>query len=374
MPSRSLSRQQISFAALKWFQNNLPKRLHSMVTPTSVFAAKLAPADLADLSNQDKAAAALRRIARDEKLKAHIESDPALFNLLLRAARRYIGGVELIECTQTIKALNAQGILTTADYMGESTRTEAKARAETQHFLNLVQAIKDQRLRSGVSLDLSHIGLSIDQNLALENTRRIAVATHDAGLELMISMEGSERTDAILDTHAKLGAEFDHIGITVQARLRRTPADLAQLLKLPGRIRLVKGAYEEVDSTAHQRPSAGLDNAYRSLAAALIESHHSCSIATHDEQQIDWAHELIETRYGAVRPPHVEFETLLGLGPGATARTLALGYPTRQYVVYGQEWFLYVCHRIAEQPDRLFQAVADIVGIHQDLAPTSAKK
>jgi proline dehydrogenase len=179
----------------------------------------------------------------------------------------------------------------------------------------------------------------------------------------MISMEGSERTDEILDTHAKLCAEFDHIGVTVQARMRRTSDDLTRLLKLPGRIRLVKGAYEETDVVAHQRPSAGLDTAYRALTATLIVSGHLCSIATHDLQQIDWAHALIEKRYGAQHPAHVEFETLLGLGPVASQHTMALDYPTRQYVVYGQEWFLYVCHRIAEQPERLYQAVADVVGI-----------
>jgi proline dehydrogenase len=334
-----------------------------MVTPTSVFTAKLAPADLADLSQQDKAAAALRRIARDEQLKAHIENDPALFTLLLRGARRYIGGVDLAECTQTLQQLNAQGMLATADYMGESTRDEAKARAEMQHFLDLIELIKAQHLRSSVSLDLSHIGLSISQALALDNTRRIALACRDAGLELMISMEGSERTDEILDTHAKLCADFEHIGITVQARMRRTPVDLDKLLKLPGRIRLVKGAYEETSAVAHQRPSAGLDDAYRSLTASLIRSGHLCSIATHDLQQIDLAHELISSIYGDARPAHVEFETLLGLGSAASKRTLALDYPTRQYVVYGSEWFLYVCHRIAEQPERLYQALTDIVGI-----------
>jgi proline dehydrogenase len=247
--------------------------------------------------------------------------------------------------------------------MGESTRDEAKARSETQHFIDLVDAIKAQKMQCGVSLDLSHIGLSISQALAIDNARRIALATQSAGLELMISMEGSERTDEILDTHAKLSTEFDHIGITVQARMKRTPSDLTQLLKLPGRIRLVKGAYEEASDVAHQRPSEGLDTAYRTLTARLIESGHMCSIATHDLQQINWAHALIEESYGTQRPAHVEFETLVGLGPAASARTLALGYPTRQYVVYGQEWFLYVCHRIAEQPERLYQAVTDVVGI-----------
>lgn len=334
-----------------------------MVTPTSVFTSPIVPADLVDSFNQGRAAVALRRIARDEALKARIENDPELRNLLLRIARRYIGGVNLAECTETVKSLNTQGMLATADYMGESTRDEAKAHAETEYFIKLVEAIKAKRLQCGVSLDLSHIGLSINQPCALENLRSIAVATRDAGIELMISMEGSERTDEIFDMHRKVSAEFEHIGITVQARMKRTPGDLAKLLHLPGRIRLVKGAYEELDHVAHERPSVGLDAAYRNLAATLVESGHLCSIATHDLRQIDWAHELIENRWGAQRPGHVEFETLVGLGPVACQRTLKLGYATRQYVVYGQEWFLYVCHRIAEQPDRLYQAVADVVGI-----------
>jgi proline dehydrogenase len=37
------------------------------------------------------------------------------------------------------------------------------------------------------------------------------------------------------------------------------------------------------------------------------------------------------------------------------------GYPCRQYIVYGKEWYLYLCNRIAENPDNLFQFIIDIV-------------
>jgi len=37
------------------------------------------------------------------------------------------------------------------------------------------------------------------------------------------------------------------------------------------------------------------------------------------------------------------------------------GYPTKLYFVYGQEWYLYLCNRLAEYPLNLFRALQDIV-------------
>lgn len=39
----------------------------------------------------------------------------------------------------------------------------------------------------------------------------------------------------------------------------------------------------------------------------------------------------------------------------------ALGYRARVYLPYGEEWYLYLCHRLAEYPPNIYQAVADAV-------------
>ena len=36
--------------------------------------------------------------------------------------------------------------------------------------------------------------------------------------------------------------------------------------------------------------------------------------------------------------------------------------PTREYVVFGEEHFLYVLNRIAEEPVRVYQAIVDVMG------------
>lgn len=313
------------------------------------------------------AASALRRIARDEQIKAYVENDPLLFSLLLRAARRYIGGTTRAECLTTVAALNAAGHATTVDYMGESTRDAARAEQETVEFLSLAAEIGQRGLDSSLSLDLSHIGLAIDPHLALRNARRIAAAAREIDTELIISMEGAERTDAILAVYRTLCAEFTNVGITLQARLHRTEADLSSLLALPGKIRLTKGAYEEAPEAAIPRDSPVLATRYRAYARQLIAAGHAVSIGTHDAAIHADLHAFLAAR-GLDRQSPVEFEVLVGLGDAQIEQLRHWGHATRAYVVYGREWYLYVCHRLAEEPARLYQALADVVGIEQAAA------
>ncbi|MGL4177007.1 MAG: proline dehydrogenase family protein [Dermatophilaceae bacterium] len=121
----------------------------------------------------------------------------------------------------------------------------------------------------------------------------MAQATRDAGIEMVVSMEGHDRVDQILADHAALCAEFDHVGVTMQARLRRTPDDLDELLRRPGRIRLVKGAYSAPASAASAPDAQETLDAYDDLAARLLRSGHLCSIATHDVDRIDHVGRLL---------------------------------------------------------------------------------
>ncbi len=51
---------------------------------------------------------------------------------------------------------------------------------------------------------------------------------------------------------------------------------------------------------------------------------------------------------------------LHGLGTELLDSLRSEGCTTREYIVYGPEWWLYVLNRIAEHPERVLQALADI--------------
>lgn len=306
------------------------------------------------------AAAALRRVARDERIKEHVQGDAALYVALLKAAMRFIEGETLPECLEVAAGLNAQGHAATVDYMGESTRNEAMAREATEEFLRVVRAISDRGLDSSVSLDLSHVGLAVDPRLGFENASEIAGAAGEAGLEVMISAEGSERTDGILATHERLCERHHNVGITLQVYLLRTPDDLERALERPGRVRLVKGAYEEPEIVALAR-GPEVDAAYQSMTETLLASGHACSISTHDPALLEHAHSFLRENGPDLGP--VEFDMLRGVCPERLRKMRDLGYGTRTYLPYGREWYLYLCHRLAEHPPNLYKALADAVGI-----------
>ena len=72
----------------------------------------------------DEMSEALRHIARDEELKSYVLQNTRLYDVALRAARRYIGGETLSDCLHVAERLRDLGFLQAIDFMGESTRSE----------------------------------------------------------------------------------------------------------------------------------------------------------------------------------------------------------------------------------------------------------
>jgi proline dehydrogenase len=309
----------------------------------------------------DQAASTLRALALDEAAKEKFCTDPLLRPYMHKVSQRYVAGQTVDEALDRVTQIIARGHAASAEYMGESVRDEAFAMAETEVFMELVRGIGARNLNCSVSFDLSHLGLLVDGELGYRNARRIALAAAEINREVMISMEGIDRADDIYAIYTRLHREDDlrNVGITVPAKRLRTARDLPVLMKLPGRIRLVKGAFLEPDGVAYERNSPELAAAYRRYAQELLLSGHKCSIATHDRGiQADLGALILKER---IDPRWFEFESLIGLGTEQIDGLRARGLPTREYAVFGQEHFLYVLNRIAEEPLRVYQAIIDVM-------------
>ncbi len=210
-------------------------------------------------------------------------------------------------------------------------------------------------MKSTVSFDLSHIGLSVDPETAYNHLLELAKKANLYGVTLMISMEESSKTDDILDIYKKTTKQYPNVGITIQAHLYRSNNDIQELVHYPGKIRVVKGAYQETADAAMSR-SKELNNCYLKLVEQLIEANHPVSIATHDEMLIQ---EMEKRQY--LNHPNVEMEMLYGIRPDLLRDLKSKGYNCKVYLTYGKEWYLYLCHRVAEYPENLYRAVTDMI-------------
>ncbi|NQX66079.1 proline dehydrogenase family protein [Paenibacillus alba] len=300
-------------------------------------------------------AAALKSIARRSDLKSYVEKTPEMNRLLRLAAARYVTGEDRKDGLAVGQELVNKGYAVSLEYIGENTTDVTECEAAAIELTALIHDLSQSGISARVSFDLSHIGLSLDKELACSHLMNLAEHAMGAGIELFISMEESSKTADILSVYRRAASFYPNIGITLQAHLTRTPQDLAAIASSPSRLRFVKGAYQEPADCSIPRSTA-LNDRYLELVESATRQGHRVSIATHDEPIIQ---EVLDR--GWLSNTDVEVEMLYGIRPDLSSRLRSAGHPVRIYLTYGHQWYLYLCHRIAEYPPNLFRAVIDMV-------------
>ena len=298
---------------------------------------------------------ALKSAARDERMKHTVQQSTELYPLLWKAAKRYVTGEEREAAIPSAREFIAKDYQISLEFIGENTTDLVECQKAKDEYLQLIESMGASSMKQTVSFDLSHIGLSINAKLAYKHLVELAQKANQYEITLMISMEESSKTSDILDIYKKIASRYSNVGITLQVHLYRTEVDIQQLIQYPGKIRLVKGAFQEPTDVALKR-SEELNKRYLYYVEQLVNANHPISIATHDEVLIQ---EMEQRRY--FNQPNVEIEMLYGVRSDLLHQLKAKGYRCKVYLTYGREWYLYLCHRLAEYPENLFLAVADII-------------
>jgi proline dehydrogenase len=195
-----------------------------------------------------------------------------------RLPRRYVAGEAAGEAFETARTLAAGGLAASIDLFGERVTEADEADRVTDAYLDLAARLPAETpAGTWLSLDLSHLAVTVDPRAATRRLQSIADALPEA-TRLQIGAEEAAHTDAIIG--AVIAAErADVLTATVQANLRRSPRDADRLAEAGIPIRLVKGGYVEPPEEAlpYGEPT---DLAYLQLAERLRGT--SVSLATHD--------------------------------------------------------------------------------------------
>ena len=264
-------------------------------------------------------------------------------------ARPYVAGETLDHAVATVEGLAARGRMATLDVLGEELRDEAEVRALVDTYRTILARPIDVPEPPTLSVRMTALGLRIDPSLPWGHLTELATAAQDAGRELTIDMEDSTTLDATLDHYRRLRDDgHDHVGIVLQAYLRRTPADLHALESLAPRVRVVKGIWVEPQHVAYADRDVIRGNYVRMLDRLLGYGSY-VEIATHDEWLVAEALDLLH-RHGR-RPDEYEFQMLLGVREELGDVLVADGHRLRVYVPFGEEWHGYCVRRLKESPD-----------------------
>lgn len=274
-------------------------------------------------------------------------------------ARRFIAGETVEEAIETSRQVQAQGLLLTLDYLGESVRTSEEAEAATREYVRLLDVIVAARIERNISLKVTQLGAGIDRATCVDNLRRILEPAGRHDFFVRIDMENSPWTQMTLDIFETLWQqEYRNVGIALQAALYRTEQDVRRMNELGARVRLVKGAYKEPEAVAYQR-KPDVDAAFLQLMRLLLDDGNYPAIATHDPLMIAATRSHAQER--GLGRDRFEFQMLYGIRRDLQSSLVAEGYRMRLYVPFGREWFPYFMRRLGERPANLGFVVRGII-------------
>ncbi len=275
-------------------------------------------------------------------------------------ARRFIAGETIEEAIDPARSIQAQGLLLTLDYLGESVRTLEEADAATREYVRLLEVIAVSGIERNISLKLTQLGAGVDRATCVDNLRRILEPARKHGFFVRIDMENSPWTQLTLDVFETMWQqEYRNIGIALQAALYRTEQDVKRMNQLGARVRLVKGAYKEPPTVAYPHKT-DVNAAFVRLMRMLLDSGTYPAFGTHDPAMLEEAQDYAEKR--GIAKERFEFQMLYGIRRDLQASLVTKGYRMRVYVPFGQEWFPYFMRRLGERPANLGFVIRGILG------------
>jgi proline dehydrogenase len=269
-----------------------------------------------------------------------------------RSVSRFMPGERMEDALEAAGRLRSENITTILTHLGENLTRADEAEEVTQHYLSLLERVKASGLDAEISVKPTQLGLDLDRALCQRNLERLIDRAGALGNFVWIDMESSPYVDPTLALFRAARTRAANVGIALQAYLRRTAADIEQLLPLGCAIRLVKGAYLEPPDVAFPKKSEVDDNFYR-LACRMLSTEARnrgtlLHIATHDPVLVERMETFIAQN--GVPPSAYEFAMLYGIQRGLQQRLASSGKRLRVLISYGEYWFPWYMRRLAERP------------------------
>ena len=292
--------------------------------------------------------------------KAIAQSVPVIPRpLVKKISSRYIAGDTIDEAVKTIRELNREGCVATIDLLGESTESKAGTAAKLRDYKKVVDALAEHGLESGISIKLTGLGLTLNEELCRANVEEIVEYAAARGRFVRVDMEDSPYTGATLGIVHDMYRRHENTGAVLQAYMRRSLEDVQNIIEVGFSVRLCKGIYDEPRRVAYKDFDTVRQN-YIFLLDELLKGGVYVGIATHDEFLIWHALRLIHQL--EIPKGRYEFQMLLGVDEELRRILVGAGHKLRVYVPFGEDWYEYSTRRLKENPKIAGYVAKDVLG------------
>ena len=268
-------------------------------------------------------------------------------------SKEYIAGETIQEAIVNAKKLNAEGIMTTIDILGEFITTLDEAEDNKNEYLQVIDAAEAAGVDGNYSVKPTFFGLLIDKEVAFKHIREVVEKAASYNNFVRIDMEDSPCTDMEIEMYRKIKEEFpQNVGLVVQSYFKRTHQDIENLKDIntkenPVNLRVCKGIYVEPEEISYKKYD-DINSHFIDNIELMFQEKMYPGIASHDIPVIEGAYKLIE-KYNVPKDEY-EFQMLYGVTPALRKSILDKGHRMRVYVPFGKQWFGYSTRRLKENP------------------------
>ncbi|MFM7862531.1 MAG: proline dehydrogenase family protein, partial [Candidatus Nitrosotenuis sp.] len=263
--------------------------------------------------------------------------------ILFGVAKQWIAGDTINDALSAAQISYKNGMSVIINKLGEYHTSKNIIENTISEYKIVMDSFRKWRVSGAISVKPTQIGLMKSRKECLSNLEILIKSAAKSQTFVWIDMESSDHTDETIQIYENLLARYERLGIALQSNMMRSQGDLADLISIGGKIRLVKGAYRENANVAFKSKEK-VDRNYLSLMKILFESGNEFGIATHDNTMISSAITLSK-KY----EKKFEFQMLRGIRDELKPELIKKGFSLSDYIPYGTNWLPYSIRRLKER-------------------------
>ena len=277
-------------------------------------------------------------------------------------ASKFIAGKSIEEAIAVAKKLNNEGFSCLFNYIGEHSEKDADILRTLETYSKLVDEMKLQKIRGGITPKLSSVGLLGNHPLkAAWETKFFLLLEKARNANFPIWFDQEEikyrqETDQILmatNYRFPVGAVFQSYDKNIMESVNLLTRN--RHISMFG---ICKGAYSESKKMVYTN-AGEIKICFEGLAAYLSNCSSLLQFRTHDKSIIDFV-KKIEQRATGFHKDRFEFAMLLGVDMELARSLLKEGYEVVIYIPFGEDIEGYCIRRIIEKPAYIFLSILSL--------------
>ena len=274
-----------------------------------------------------------------------VDKSNLIKRIIFRLVKKRIAGSTSDSVIKTLRELNGFGLHTTATLLNDHVSDPAKARYNTNAYIQFIKQMARLRLNTDVSIRASQLGYLVDPKACRSNMAEVIGAAKDGGMRLWIEDETEIASEDRFALYKEMKRQYANVGVEVRPEHLSNGSAVNKMVTGKDIVKVRR--YPTGPSEAEKKAPKGEMKSYSDCVGRLLKSKAKVTVHDGDAAMLgriasanrDYKKDLI-------------VELPLGYNNRKMQRLLKSKLNMSVYVPYGKDWVPYITERLIDGKTR----------------------